>query len=528
MKRTCITVCAALLATAQIYAKDISLKITEKYLNLPVSHQVSRSIMTFEVDGRKERSFEIRLAAGTADYWVFCDVSAFKGKELKISYGGDSDGLKNIYQADRIADHENLYREANRPQLHFTPKRGWHNDPNGLIYYEGEYHLFYQPNPYERDWGNMLWGHAVSEDLIHWEELPVALYPDEHGSVFSGSAVIDYGNTAGFNRGGTPAMVAVYTADNPDRQIQCIAYSLDRGRSWTKYDGNPVIDSRERWNSKDTRDPKVFRYEPNNEWVMVLNERDGHSIYTSSNLKDWKYESHTTGFWECPELFELPVDGNSDNKKWVMYGASGTYMIGDFDGKKFTPESGKYYYTTGAIYAAQTFTNIPDADGRRIQIGWGRITHPEMPFKSLMLLPTELTLRTVKDGIRLFNNPVKEVDKLQTILFHERSIQAKEANALLRRYSDANCLRVQFTIKLSHATDAGLNLYGRQLMRYDMNSNTVNGVFYSPDDMTSMEISVAGRLYARPRQHATHGRLGRLRTDNYAVRRRQRMAADYS
>ena len=486
-KKLFLLVCSAFFIVSVSEAKDISIKITKKYLNLPVSHQIPRAVMTFEVDGQKERTFDIRLAPGLADYWVFCDVSFLKDKVVKISYDGD--GLEKIYQADEVAGHENMYREANRPQLHFTPKRGWNNDPNGLIYYEGEYHLFFQHNPYEREWGNMHWGHAVSKDLIHWEELPLALYPDEHGTMFSGSAVIDYKNTAGFNRGNTPAMVAIYTADNPEKQIQCIAYSLDKGRTWTKYGGNPVIDSKEKWNSKDTRDPKVFWYEPNKEWVMALNERDGHSIYTSANLKEWKYESHTTGFWECPELFELPVDGNKNNKKWVMYGASGTYMIGSFDGKKFTPESGKHYFTTGTIYAAQTYTNIPESDGRRIQIGWGRVTHPEMPFKSLMLLPTELTLRTTKDGIRLYNNPVKEVDNLQTILFQKSFVSANEANDLLRQYSNSDCLRIQCTIKLSHATDAGISLYGQQLFRYDLNHNQVNGVFYSPGDMTSMEIS---------------------------------------
>lgn len=487
-KNLFLFVCAALLAV-HASAEEVSIKITKKYLNLPVAHQMQRAVMTFMVDGKQERMFNIRLASGLADYWVFCDVSSFKDKTITISYKGDNGGLKNIYQADEIAGQENLYKEMNRPQLHFTPKRGWHNDPNGLIYYEGEYHLFYQHNPYERDWENMHWGHAVSKDLIHWEEIQEALYPDEHGTMFSGSAVIDYNNTAGFNKGKTPAMVAIYTADNPDRQVQCIAYSLDKGRTWTKYEGNPVIDSKEKWNSKDTRDPKVFWYEPNKEWVMALNERDGHSIYTSANLKEWKYESHITGFWECPELFELAIDGDMNNKKWVMYGASGTYMIGSFDGKKFTPESGKYYYTTGSIYAAQTFTNIPESDGRRIQIGWGRISHPGMSFNSQMLLPTTLTLKTTKDGVRLFNNPVKEVDKLQTLLLNKPSIQVKEANELLHSYSNSDCLRIQFTIKLSHATDAGFNLYGQQLLKYDMNNNLVNGVFYSPEDMTSMEIT---------------------------------------
>ena len=478
-----------LLSVAPVGAGEVSLKITKKYLNLPVSHRVERSVMTFETDGKKERSFDIRLAPGEADYWVFCDVSSLKNKVVKILYEGESSGLAKIYQDDRIAGADSLYRETNRPQLHFSSQRGWHNDPNGLIYCEGEYHLFYQHNPYERDWGNMHWGHAVSKDLIHWEELPDALYPDAHGTMFSGTTVIDYDNTAGFNRGKTPAMVAAYTADNPEKQLQCLAYSLDKGRTWTKYDGNPVIDSKAKWNSKDTRDPKVFWYAPNRGWVMVLNERDGHSFYTSKNLKDWTFESHITGFWECPDLLELPVDGDPACTKWIMYGASGTYMIGAFDGKKFTPEAGKYYYTTGSFYAAQTIANMPVSDSRRIQIGWGRISHPGMPFNSLMLLPTELTLRTTKDGVRLFSYPVKEVDKLQTLLFEKPDLGAVEANELLRPYSDSDCLRIQFTLKLSHATDAGLNLYGQQLMKYDLNFNLVNGVFYSPEDRTSMEIT---------------------------------------
>ena len=181
--------------------------------------------------------------------------------------------------------------------------------------------------------------------------------------------MIDYDNTAGFNKKNEPALVAAYTVDNPEKQRQCIAYSLDKGRTFTKYEGNPVIDSKAKWNSKDTRDPKVFWYAPGKHWVMVLNERDGHSIYNSADLKNWEYKSHVTGFWECPELFELPVDGDKNHTKWVMYGASGTYMLGSFDGQTFTPEAGKYYYYTGSMYAAQTYSNIPASDGRRIQIG---------------------------------------------------------------------------------------------------------------------------------------------------------------
>jgi len=477
------------ISSSSLKADDISFKITKKYLNLPVSSKEERVAITFMVDGIVERTFDIRIAASDPDYWVFCDMSTLNGKTLTINFAGNPQRLKLIYQDDSIAGQDSLYREKNRPQFHFTSRRGWNNDPNGLIFYEGEYHLFYQYNPYEREWGNMHWGHAVSQDLLHWEELPIALYPDRHGTMFSGSTVIDYDNTSGFGEKNTPAMVAIYTADNPDKQIQCIAYSLDKGRSWTKYGHNPVIDSKEKWNSKDTRDPKVFWYPPGKHWVMALNERDGHSIYTSPNLKDWKYESHTTGFWECPELFELPIDGNTTNTKWVMYGASGTYMTGSFDGKKFSPEHGKYYFTTGTAYAAQTFTNIPAHDGRRIQIAWGRIDHNGMPFNGMMLLPVELTLRTTKDGIRMFSFPVKEVKALFADEVQWASLTAADANRHLKQFNDADGLHIRATLKLSHATSAGLSLNGQRLLDYDMNSNLVNGVFYSPDDMTSMEIT---------------------------------------
>ncbi|MVM35051.1 DUF4980 domain-containing protein [Spirosoma sp. HMF4905] len=472
-----------------LYAQPLSITITKRYLNLPISQTQKREAMQFMVNDKQERSFKIRLAAGEPDYWVFCDMSALQGKTITIRYDGDQAGLTKIYQADKIAGQDSLYREKNRPQYHFSTRRGWINDPNGMIYYAGEYHLFYQHNPYEREWENMSWGHAVSRDMIHWEELPTALSPDSLGTMFSGSTVIDYTNTAGFNQGNTPAMIAFYTVDNPEKQIQCMAYSLDKGRTWTKYAKNPLIDSKAKWNSKDTRDPRVFWYTPGKHWVMVLNERDGHSIYTSKNMKEWKFESHVTGFWECPDLFELPIDGDTKKTKWVMYGASATYMIGSFDGKTFTPESGKHYYVTGTIYAAQTFTNMPQTDPRRIQIGWGRVPQPGMPFNHMMLLPTELKLHTTKNGLRLTSVPVKETEQLFEKVQQAASLSAADANEKVKSFNQLDQFRVRTTLKLSHATSAGLSLFGQRLLDYDMNGNRVNGVFYSPENMTSMEIT---------------------------------------
>lgn len=222
---------------------------------------------------------------------------------------------------------------------------------------------------------------------------------------------------------------------------------------------------------------------------MALYEKDGISIYTSPNLKDWQYQSHTPGFFECPQFFELPVDGNKNKTKWVMYGASGTYMLGRFDGKTFTPEAGKYYYGNGAIYAAQTFNNIPASDGRRIQIGWGRIVHSDMPFKHQMLLPTELTLRTTKEGIRMFNTPVTEVNLLHDKEFAFDGTDADKASEFLQQFNDAGILRIKLAMKLKESTDAWLNQFGQTLIKYDMNYNQINGLLYTPEDRTSMEIS---------------------------------------
>lgn len=487
--KVAVNCCLLVFTTLVGQAADLSIRITKRYLNIPVSQAQERGTMEFSVGGKKERSFKIRLADSEPEYWVFCDMAKLKGKTITISYNGNPSGLSKIYQDDKINGQDSLYREKNRPQFHFTTRRGWINDPNGLIFYEGEYHLFYQHNPYEKEWENMSWGHAVSKDMVHWQELPVALSPDDLGTMFSGSAVIDYNNTAGFNKGNTPAMVAFYTVDGNDRQVQCMAYSLDKGRTWTKYKGNPLIDSKDKWNSRDTRDPRVFWYKPGNHWVMVLNERDGHSIYNSSNLKDWEFQSHTTGFWECPELFELPIDGDASKTKWVMYGASSTYMLGSFDGKKFTPESGKHYFTTGTMYAAQTYTNIPENDGRRIQIGWARLSHPGMPFNGMMLLPTELTLKNTKNGVRMFSVPVKETEQLFESAGRWSNLKEGDANDKLKAFNDSDRLRIRTTIKLSHATGAGLKLFGQQLLDYDMNFKLINGTFYSPEDMTSMEIS---------------------------------------
>lgn len=473
--------------TAQ--ASDLTIKIKNRYLNFPISHQSERQLLTFQCKGVEDMTVKVRLAQGEPEYWVFKDMNAYRGKTVTLHYDGPQEALERIQQADTIVGQKGLYGEKNRPQFHFTSRRGWINDPNGLVYHNGLYHLYYQHNPFERDWENMTWGHATSKDLVHWQEHGDVLFPDSLGTMFSGSAVVDSFNTSGFGTKRNPPIVYAYTVDRHDRQAQCMAYSLDGGMTLQKYAGNPVINSKAKWDSQDTRDPRLLWYAPGKHWVLVLNERDGHSIYTSTDMKQWTYQSHVTGFWECPDLFELPVDGDPSNTRWVMYGASNTYMIGRFDGKTFTPEAGKYRFSTGTIYAAQTISNVPD--GRRIQIGWGRVGHPGMPFNGQMLLPTQLQLRQTVEGIRLVSTPVAEVQSLLHKLIEVKHPQDAElVNRTLAMCNPVDILHLRGTLHLNHRTSAGIALNGQNIVDYDSNHNTLNGQFYCPQDPTSMDLTV--------------------------------------
>jgi len=494
MNTLCKLAGAALIATvcsASALAADIKIKVTKRYINFPISHKMERKLMTISVDGREHCRSVVRLAEGEPDYWTFSDVSALKGKTLTFTYEGSQAALEKIYQDDDIADAAMIYNEKSRPQYHFTTRRGWLNDPNGLVFYKGTYHMYYQLDPFDRDGHdrNKHWGHTVSTDLVHWHELPAALHPDTLGSIYSGSVAIDYGNTAGFEgKNDEPAMMAFYTSAR-DAQRQSMAYSTDHGMTFTKYAHNPIIDSHEQWQSIDTRDPKVFWYAPGKHWVMVLCERSGHSIYNSTDMKHWTYKSHITGFWECPELFELAVDGNPDNRKWVMWGASGTYMIGSFDGKTFKPETSKLCNLNGSAYAAQVFNNVPPTDGRVIKMVWGRVSFGDVPFNGCMLLPQEQLLQTTKSGLRLISRPVREVEQLFTKAYSGTDLTAAEANDAMRQFDSNDVLRIRATIHLTYATDAGLSYRGQRLVSYDMNGNRLNGEFYSTEEPGSMDLT---------------------------------------
>jgi fructan beta-fructosidase len=318
---------------------------------------------------------------------------------------------------------EKIFDELYRPQFHFSPAKNWQNDPNGLVYYKGEYHLFYQYNPFGNEWGYMHWGHAISTDLVHWEHLPIALSPDNDSkdkelcTAFSGCGLIDENNLTGLQIGDEKTILLFYTSQKCGQRL---AYSNDKGRTWLKYEKNPIIAFDE---TDDARDPKVFWHEPSKQYVMVLyrkpNNNDklkGVSFYTSKNLIDWKFKNHVVGFFECPDLVELSVNRRSDDKRWVLFDGDGSYVIGIFDGEKFITETPKLQSDFGAnYYATQTWNNIPESDGRTIQIAWMKGGEfPDMPFKGQMTFPCELSLKKYLDGIKLTRKPIKEIELLHS------------------------------------------------------------------------------------------------------------------
>ncbi len=386
------------------------LVVDARYLHLPVANAAPSRRVRLTAEGRTIDEFDIKLAEGDPDFLAFRDLTRQRGLRLRVEtpLPSDSKAFDRIEVAADIPDAAALYREPDRPQFHFTARRGWLNDPNGLVFFEGEYHLFFQHNPYGWDWGNMHWGHAVSPDLVRWTELPEALTPRAYGDwCFSGSAVVDRDNTSGFGRDGKPPLVLAYTSTG---RGECIASSRDRGRTWTEYEGNPVV-------KHEGRDPRLLWHAPTKRWVMAVydegKDRQSIAFHTSPDLKAWTFASKIDGFFECPDLFELPVEGRPDRKLWVLYAADGQYMFGQFDGRAFHPEGGKHRLWYGNFYAAQTYSDAPD--GRRIQIGWAQgIAFPGMPFNQQMTVPCELTLRETKDGPRMFARPVAELEGLRS------------------------------------------------------------------------------------------------------------------
>lgn len=445
-KAATVLVSAAMLTSISSYA-DNNCKISNlgeghsilvpqtkaKYLLIPVQESNGESRVAVFNDNEARQSLNIRLAKDKIDYYV-----PFEYQE------GDKFYIHEPFNRDAAAlhtsDDESLWKSAvkmsdnfeidtaekYRPAFHFTPRQGWMNDPNGMFYKDGVYHLYYQHNQYAAVWGNMSWGHATSTDLVHWNHHPVAIDGDTAlGAIFSGSCIIDKDNTAGF---GKDAIIAFYTAA-AERQMQSMAYSTDGGMTFTKYEGNPIVTS----GKTDFRDPKVIWHEPTKKWIMILAGGQEMEFWSSSNLKDWTYESSFGegqgchgGVWECPDLMLMPVEGTTESK-WVLIcninpggpagGSATQYFVGDFDGKKFTnatPEKTKWMDYGKDHYAAVSWSNAPE--GRHIGIAWmsnwqyANVTPTKM-FRSSNSLPREWSLYEYDGDYYVKSAPVKEFDK---------------------------------------------------------------------------------------------------------------------
>ncbi len=450
-----------------------TISVEKSYLNFPVRHERGAVLrhVSILVDGKVSKEFDTGITELPPDYWVFVDSSPWIGRQItvkvdRLAAGGAA--LGEIEQSDRPKG-ERLYAERLRPQFHFSSRRGWINDPNGMVYADGLYHMYYQHSPFTWFDNPKHWGHAVSRDLVHWDELPTAMSPRTWANggdwVWSGSAVVDSDNTSGWRRGTERVIVAAYTSTG---RGECVAFSNDGGRTFTDFERNPVVTHAK----GEGRDPRLLWHAPTRSWIMAVYDEDttlpeperrGVAFYTSPDLKQWKPASRIGGFFECPDMFELPVDGGKE-RKWVLTAADSWYMVGQFDGQKFTPDEldgkigRKYPGNSGdRFYAAQTFSGTPD--GRRIQIGWGRIDTPGMSFNQMMSFPCELTLRATPVGVRMFAWPVKEIAAL-----HGREWTVREkalgSGETLRADSRGDLLDVSTTIQLKTAKTIDLLVLG--------------------------------------------------------------------
>jgi fructan beta-fructosidase len=361
-----------------------------------------------------------------------------------------------------------------RPHYHFTPPHMWLNDPNGLMYFDGEYHLFYQYHPASAVWGPMHWGHAVSRDLVNWEHLPIALYPDEKGMIFSGSAVVDWNNTSGFGANGGPPLVAVYTGHTAEKQTQNIAYSTDRGRTWTKYAGNPVIDI----GSRQFRDPKVIWHEESRRWIMVTALADQQKVrfFGSPDLKHWAHLSDfgpagmTDNEWECPDLFPMTIEGQPNLQKWILkvdvnYSILGQCFVGHFDGTRFLNDSPNDPFLRvdygRDFYAAQSWSDEPN--NRRVWIGWMNNWDyanaiPTSSWRGLFSIPRELRLRQTTGGLRLLQGPIEELAQYRQSAYHHRKAGLESVNARLAGLNMSAAQEIEVEYELGSAKEVGIKI----------------------------------------------------------------------
>lgn len=470
-----------------------TLLLDGRYLNIPIKAGAPRRTLTLEIEGQVVRAFDVELAGDQVDFWAFVEVAPWRGQSAGLKLHQlptirdpairqrsteaplQTDALDALTVGEEIHDSAELFQEALRPQFHFTTRRGWHNDPNGMMYHAGEYHLFYQYQPFSvSSFSDKSWGHAVSRDLLHWEELPIALHADHEGAKWSGSGVVDRSNVSGLQKGAAPPLLLFYTATGTSAQnprkpepgdyVQSIAVSHDRGRTWLPCADNPVLPNITPGN----RDPWVFWHEPTQKWVMTLyvgvpeswtNNQHAARIFTSEDLKTWHHESTVEGFFDCPILFSLPLDGNEAEPRWIIHCANMKYRVGRFDGREFIAESDLLVGQRGeCAYAPQLFNHAPL--GRRIQIAWGRTQAPGMPFSQIMTFPCELSLVTTEGGPRMRWQPVAEITRLYQASTHAANLvldpQARSPRVLGR----GRHLDMQILADVGQADEIEINVRG--------------------------------------------------------------------
>ena len=472
----------------------VSLDVTEDYLLLPIQDDAPEGkICVVKDNEQKGTLMNVRLARERVDSYVPFALSAYKGQHISIEIQGVPETALCWKELKLSGSFDMANKESFRPVYHHTPAYGWMNDPNGMFYKDGVYHLYFQYNPYGSVWGNMHWGHSTSTDLMHWKFEGCAIVPDAWGAIFSGSCVVDHENTAGF---GKEAVVAFYTSAKStpwgDVQMQSMAYSLDNGKTFTKYEGNPILTSSE----KDFRDPKVFWYAPGKHWVMILAVGQHMEIYSSVNLKEWKKESEFGamqgahgGVWECPDLVEIPVEGTRE-KKWVLIcnlnpggpfgGSAAQYFVGSFDGKKFVNESPtqtKWMDWGKDNYATVTWNNAPD--GRCIALGWMSNWQyannvPTRQYRSANTLARDLTLYREGQELYLKSTPSSEVKKARGKKVSIPSFKVSEKHEMVNLFEEKQgAYEVEIVIQNAGASKIAfclLNDKGEKVsMYYDLN-----------------------------------------------------------
>lgn len=481
----------------------------KKYLLIPVEDSAPEGEIDFVYQNSSLTGYtqKVRLSRGKTDYYVPVDMSQFdKDSIIMIVRGVPSNSIcwSDIEESDDMS----LEVEKYRPSYHHTPAYGWMNDPNGMFYKDGVYHLYFQYNPYGSMWGNMHWGHSTSTDLVNWKNEGVAIAPDAIGTIFSGSCVVDHNNTSGF---GKDAVVAFYTSAKQtpwgDCQTQSMAYSLDNGKTFIKYENNPILTSSE----KDFRDPKVFWYAPKEHWVMMLAVGQHMEIYSSKNLKDWTKESEFGegygchgGVWECPDLVELPIEGTKE-RKWVLIcninpggpcgGSATQYFVGDFDGSAFTndyPEETKWMDYGKDHYATVTWNNAPD--GRCIAIGWMSNWQyannvPTRQYRSANTIARDLSLFKQDGSVFLKSEPCKEMVDARKNARQIKTVNvAKTETILLSPQSDNGAYEVEFSINPGKSKEVSFVLSNgkgeKVLMTYDVVKKT-----FAIDRTKSGEVS---------------------------------------